>query len=116
MKKLATLFAFSALGLFAIGCNEAGDDAPEPVPADVSSGGDMPSPEGSSSTVDEGGAVNETPPVTEEAPPTLTPSPEASDTGATPAEAAPEGDAATAAPEATDPAEPAPANEESNPQ
>jgi hypothetical protein len=132
MKKLASILALSALGLFAVGCNEdAGmDNGPEPIPADTSTdtatGGAA--VEGSSSTVDEGGAVNEAPPVTDEAPPTLAPEPAASDStgpssdSAAPAtdNAAPAGDSsadsADKPAESSDSAEPAPASDEKAPQ
>lgn len=121
MKKLASLFAFAALGLFVVGCNEAGDDGPEPVPSDVggidTSG--TPAPEGGSDLIDDGGPVDETPPVTDEAPPTLTPTPEEgteaapeTSTESSALEEAASEESATAAAEAADTAEPATETEE----
>jgi hypothetical protein len=109
MKKLASLFALSALGLFAVGCNDtATTEGPEPVPADVSSDSGAPSSEGGSTTVDEGGAVDEAPPVTNEAPPTLAPTPDNSDASATPDASAEKPADEQPAPDST---EPAPAGE-----
>ncbi len=116
MKKLASLFALSALALFAVGCNEADmQDGPEPIPADTGTADDGMSSEGGSGLVDEGGAVDEAPPVTDEAPPTLTPTPESSD-AATEEPATEEPATEEPAAEATDAADPAPATEEPAPQ
>ena len=120
MKKLASLIALSALGLFAVGCNETADNGPDPVPADSSSDTGI-SGEGGSELTNEGGAVDDAPPVTNDAPPVL-PAPEGGDAAApagndaTSTEDATANESATEAAAGSDTAEPAAESEQPAPQ
>lgn len=79
MKKLASLLALGSIGLFSIGCNDAGvEEGPEPIPSET---GTMEGGSGMDDTVIIEEETSDVPPTTDEVPPAtpdaaFTPEPE----------------------------------------